>query len=417
MLLKIALRSLLNRKTSVVLTLLSIALSVFVLLGVEHVRQEARDSFARTVSGVDLIVGARTSPLNLLLYSVFRIGNANSNISWQSYQKVAANPKVDWTIPISLGDSHRGYRVMGTSRAYFEHFRYGADSALSFQKGRAFDGVFDVVLGAEVARQLNYTIGQQIVLTHGLAKASFTKHEDKPFQVVGILQPTGTPVDQTLHVSLAGIEAIHIDWQQGVPMPGGKVSAAQALAMDLTPTQITAFMLRLNSKVATFRLQRQINSYRGEPLLAILPGVALAELWQMMGSMERILRLVSLLVLLAALIGMTTMLLASMRERRRELAVFRAVGASPWFIFFLIELEALLIALFGMLLGLFALSAVIALSQGYLSAEYGLFISADVFNQHNAVMMLAALCATFVVALVPAWNAYRCSMQTGLNRD
>lgn len=417
MLLKVALQSLLNRRTTFLLTVLSIAISIFVLLGVEHVRNEARESFGRTVSGVDLIVGARTSPLNLLLYSVFRIGNATNNISWQSYQKLTADKAVAWAIPISLGDSHRGYRVMGTSADYFQHFRYGPQKPLAFSAGQAFDGVFDVVLGAEVARKLNYKMDQQLVLSHGLGKTSFTKHDDKPFRVVGVLHATGTPVDQTLHVSLAGIEAIHLDWQNGAQRPGMKISAEQALQHDLTPKNITAFMLGLNSKMATFRLQRAINDYRYEPLIAILPGVALAELWQMMGSMEKILLLISLLVLLASLIGMATMLLASMRERYREIAVLRAIGASPWFIFVLIELEAMLISLSGMALALLSLWLVIGQAQNYLSEQYGLFISSDFYSVNVGLLLLLVLAATFLMTLIPAINAYRRSVQAGVNNS
>lgn len=415
MLFKVALLSLLNRRMTVLLTVLSIAISIFVLLGVEHVRKEARESFGRTVSGVDLIVGARTSQLNLLLYSVFRIGNATNNITWQSYQKLAANKAVAWAIPISLGDSHRGYRVMGTSKDYFRHFRYGSQSPLVFDSGQAFDGVFDVVLGAEVAKKLNYKIGQQLVLSHGLGKTSFTKHDDKPFHVVGILEATGTPVDQTLHVSLAGIEAIHIDWQNGVQRPGMKISAEQALQHDLTPKNITAFMLGLNSKMATFRLQRAINGYRYEPLVAILPGVALAELWQMMSTMEKVLLLVSVLVLLASLIGMATMLLASMRERYPEISVLRAIGARPWFIFTLIELEALLISVAGIAVALSVLALSVAQLQGYLGEHYGLFISRDFYSADVGFLLLLVLIATFTIALIPAINAYRRSV--GTNSD
>jgi len=417
MLFKVAVKSLLNRRVTVCLTMLSIAISVFVLLGVEHVRQEARESFGRTVSGVDLIVGARTSPLNLLLYSVFHIGNATNNISWQSYQTLSENKAVAWSVPISLGDSHRGYRVMGTSAAYFEHFRYGSQQVLDFRAGQPFEQVFDVVLGAEVARSLNYKMGQQLVLAHGLGKISFTKHDDKPFRVAGVLRPTGTPVDQTLHISLAGIEAIHVDWQNGVQQPGMKVSAQQALQHDLTPKNITAFMLGLKSKMATFKLQRQINDFRYEPLIAILPGVALAELWQMMGSMEKILLLVSGLVLLASLIGMATMLLASMRERNREIAVLRAVGASPTFVFLLIELEALLIALVGVALAVLALWLVILVAQQYLSEQYGLFMSANLYSSDTVVLAAVILLAAFMMALLPAINAYRRSVQAGINSN
>lgn len=414
MLFKIAWQSLRNRWITVALTVISIAVSVFVLLGVEHIRSEARNSFSRTVSGTDLIVGARTGQLNLLLYSVFRMGGATNNISWQSYQHFAAHPQVSWTIPISLGDSHKGYPVMGTSKAYFEHFRYGRSVPIVLERGEPFEHLFDVVLGAEVARRLGYGLGDKVVLAHGTGSTSFSMHDDKPFQVSGILAPTGTPVDQTLHVSLEGIEAIHIDWHHGAPTPGRRVSQAEVLNMDLTPSAITAFMVGLQSRMATFGLQRQINEYPREPLLAILPGVALSELWQLMGVMERILLLISSLVLLAAMLGMSTMLLASMRERQRELAVLRALGARPWYIFVLLELEALLITVMGIALALALLKLALVTSQSYLSDHYGLFISSALGSWSLVTFLGYILGVALLCALVPAVTAYRASLHASL---
>jgi putative ABC transport system permease protein len=212
-LLRLAVKSLGNRRFSAILTVLAIALSVTLLLAVEKVRTEARASFASTIAGTDLIVGARSGSVQLLLYSVFRIGNATNNIRWDSFQHFAGHPRVDWAIPISLGDSHRGYMVMGTDHSYFEHFRYGRRQNLSFTAGGRFDDLYDAVLGADVARELGYGLGTELVLAHGTGAVSFVDHADKPFQVSGILARTGTPVDRTIHISLEGMEALHVDWQ------------------------------------------------------------------------------------------------------------------------------------------------------------------------------------------------------------
>ena len=354
---KLALRSLLDRKGSVVLSLLAMTVSIFVLLGVEHIRNQAKESFSNTVSGVDLIVGARTGSLNLLLYSVFRIGTPTNNISWQSYKTISSNPKVKWSIPISLGDSHKGFGVLGTTQDYFTHFSYGKKHRLKFDQGVVFDNVFDVVLGSEVAKKLRYQLGDKLVLSHGIAETSFSLHDDRPFRVAGILSPTGTPVDQTLHVSLEGIEAIHIDWQQGVKKANSTITQSQIENADLKPESITAFMLGLTSRVSTFKVQRDISNYKKEPLLAILPGVALSELWQTMGILEKTLLLVSVLVFVAACLGVSAMLLSSIRERRQEIQLLRAVGAPPGFLFLLIELEALFIAISSIVLASLLLTA------------------------------------------------------------
>ncbi len=416
-LLRLALASLGNRRFTALLTVFAIALSVCLLLAVERVRSEARASFANTISGTDLIVGARSGSINLLLYSVFRIGNATNNIRWDSFERFAEHRQVKWAIPISLGDSHRGYRVMGTSTAYFEHYRYARSQPLQLRVGRTFtDDPFEVVLGAEVAQVLGYGLGEQIVLAHGVARISLLKHDDKPFTVVGILGRTGTPVDRTLHISLAGMEALHIDWQNGMPARGAaQVSAEQARAMDLQPKQITAFLLGLNSKIATFSLQREINEYRGEPLLAILPGVALQELWSLMGTAEKALFVVSLFVVLTGLIGMLTAILTSLNERRREMAILRSVGARPWHIAGLLVVEAFALALAGVLLGLLLLYLGIAGAQGYVQAHYGLYLPLSAPNGYEWRLLGAILAAALLIGCVPAWRAYRQSLADGLS--
>ena len=416
-LLRLALASLGNRRFTALLTVFAIALSVCLLLAVERVRSEARASFANTISGTDLIVGARSGSINLLLYSVFRIGNATNNIRWDSFERFAEHRQVKWAIPISLGDSHRGYRVMGTSTAYFEHYRYARSQPLQLREGRTItDDPFEVVLGAEVAQALGYGLGEQIVLAHGVARISLLKHDDKPFSVVGILARTGTPVDRTLHISLAGMEALHIDWQNGMPARGAaQVSAEQARAMDLQPKQITAFLLGLNSKIATFSLQREINEYRGEPLLAILPGVALQELWSLMGTAEKALFVVSLFVVLTGLIGMLTAILTSLNERRREMAILRSVGARPWHIAGLLVVEAFALALAGVLLGLLLLYLGIAGAQGYVQAHYGLYLPLSAPSGYEWRLLGAILAAALLIGCVPAWRAYRQSLADGLS--
>ena len=416
-LLRLALASLNNRRFTALLTVFAIALSVCLLLAVERVRSETRAGFASTISGTDLIVGARSGSVNLLLYSVFRIGNATNNIRWDSFERFAEHPRVSWAIPISLGDSYRGYRVMGTSDAYFEHYRYGRKQPLQLAEGRAFaEDPFEVVLGAEVAAALQHKLDDQLVLAHGVATVSLIQHDDKPFRVVGILKRTGTPVDRTLHISLAGMEALHVDWQHGMPARGAaRVDAEQARQLDLQPQQITAFLLGLNSRIATFALQREINQYRGEPLLAILPGVALQELWSLVGTAEKALFVVSLFVVLTGLIGMLTAILTSLNERRREMAILRSVGARPWHIAGLLIAEAFSLALAGVLFGVLLLCLAIAVAQPLLQSHYGIDLPFALPSAYEWMLLAAILLAGLVIGCVPAWRAYRQSLADGLS--
>jgi len=410
----LALKSLYNRKFTTILTVASIALSVMMLLGVERIRNEAKNSFTSTISGTDLIVGARTGPVQLLLYSVFRIGNATNNISWQSYQDIAGNPNVKWTIPISLGDSHQGYRVMGTNTDYFEHFRFAGGHELEMSAGDIFAGVFDAVLGADVADVLGYELGDEMIIAHGAGKVSFVKHDDKPFSVVGVLKRTGTPVDQTVHVQLEGIEAIHIDWQGGTRVPGLSISAEKALQMELSPKAITAFMVGLKSRIAAFAFQRHVNQYPHEPLLAILPGVALQELWDLISIAEKALLVVSGFVVLIGLCGMLLALMTSLNERRREMAILRSVGARPWHVFALIVGESGLLTVAGVSVGIGLLYGFLVASQTIILSNFGIFIAISGLSAYELLLVLVICLAGIIIGIIPGYRIYRYSLADGM---
>lgn len=412
--LSLSLKSLRNRWATAALSVFAIAVSVALLLGVEKVRVDARASFANTISGTDLIVGARSGAIQLLLYSVFRIGNATNNISIQTYREIAAHPKVAWTIPLSLGDSHRGFRVLGTNRDYFKHYRYGRKQRLAFAAGKPFEDVFDTVLGADVAKALGYRLGDPVVVSHGLGAAGISRHKDKPFRVAGILVRTGTPVDRTVHVSLEGIEAMHVDWRFGAPIPGRRISADKVREMKLRPRAVTAVLVGLKSRFAVFTQQRRINEYRGEPLLAILPGVTLQELWDLMGTAETALAVISAFVVVTGLLGMLTMLLAGLNERRREMAILRSVGARPAHIFGLFVAEATFLAVAGVMAGLALLYAMLFVGRPLVDANFGLYISIGLPAQRDFLILALVVAAGFVAGVIPAYQAYRRSLADGM---
>ncbi|MDH3666255.1 MAG: ABC transporter permease [Paracoccaceae bacterium] len=411
MLLRLAFASLLARRITVGLTIVAIALSVGLILGVEKVRNGARASFANTISNTDLIVGARSGSVQLLLYSVFRIGNATNNITWQTYQDLASRPEVAWIVPISLGDSHRGFRVMGTTADFFDRYKFRSGQSLSFANGDPFSDVFDAVLGADVAAKLGYRLDDDIVVAHGLA--SFSEHKDKPFRVAGVLEKTGTPVDRTVLVSLEGIEAIHVDWQGGA-RSGPAISAKAARQMELTPKAVTAAMIGVTSRLKVFTLQRAINEYPEEPLLAILPGVALQELWGIVGIAEIALVGVSALVVATALLGMAAMIFSGLNERRREMAIFRAVGAGPGTIFMMLMLEALLLTCIGIGAGVALLYTGLLIARPYIDAAYGLYLPITGLSAHELTVLGAVLVASVVISILPAARAYRLSVADGM---
>lgn len=412
MLIRLALASLRARLLTAVMTMLAIALSVMLFLGVDKIRTGAKASFADTISGTSLIVGARSGAVQLLLYSVFRIGNATNNISWESYQDIAARPEIDWIVPISLGDSHRQFRVMGTANDFFAHYKYRGGQPLRLAEGAVMEDLFDAVIGAGVAATLGYTLDTPIVVAHGLA--SFTEHRNHPFRVTGILAKTGTPVDRSVLVSLEAIEAIHVDWRGGGPIPGQNTPTDVIRQMDLTPKAITAVLVGVKSPLQTFAVQRAINEYRAEPLLAILPGVALQELWSIVGIAESALVAVSAIVVVTALAGMMATLFSGLSARRREMAILRAMGASPRVIFGLLVFEAALMSAVGAIFGTCLLYAGLVALQPILDASLGIWIPISGLGLREATVIGTVIAAGAIVSVLPAWRAYRMSLADGM---
>jgi len=414
--LSLAIKSLRNRKVTVGLTIVSIALSVTLLLGVERIRREAQTSFTNTISGTDLIVGARTGPVQLLLSSVFGLSDATNNIEWESYEALSAHPGIAWAIPISLGDTHLGYRVLGTTRAYFDHFRYGHRQALQMQAGGWFASEDGAVLGAEVAEKLGYRVGADIVVTHGSGDVSFIKHDTHPFQVAGILVRTGTPVDRTVFVSLAGIDAIHAgmdpaDDHGHDPLTAHAVSSPHH---EDEPEAITAIYIGLKSRSAALSVQRTVNEYKGEPLSAILPAVALQELWAIISVVEKALLAVSGFVVLVGLSGMLVAIMTGLNERRREMAILRSVGARPLHVFSLIVGEAGVVTLIGIIAGIASLYGLLIAAQPLIASQLSLFLGITGLSGYELILMGIVCAAGLVIGIIPGYQVYKYSLADGM---
>ena len=476
-LLKVAFHSLRYRSGGVLLTILAVGLSVFVLLGVEHVRQEARSSFASTVSGVDLIVGAKTGDINLLLLSVFRIGNATTNIDWETVEEIGAQEEVSWLVPISLGDSHRNFRVVGTTKDFFERYQFGSKQPLVFRDGAKFENHTQVVLGASVASQLAYDLGDSLIVSHGMADTSFTHHDQLPLTIVGILEESGTPVDNALFVSLETIEAIHSDephhgdqsteHHESDHKDHGHHDEDEHHESDHKDHgyhdedehhesdhknhghhdedeqhesdhknhgyhdedehhepdhkdhghpplgSVTALLVGLDSPIASLKMQRWINDYEEEALLAILPGVALSKLWELLGSVEDILRAISILVFISSLLGLNAMLLASMRERKTEIEILRSIGAPSTFILGLLVFESMLIVTIGIVLAVVGLLVSILLSNNILATELGVLLSPKILHSSSFLALALIYLSAVILSLMPAWQAYTLSKSMG----
>ncbi|KPV94825.1 macrolide transporter ATP-binding /permease protein [Pseudoalteromonas sp. P1-9] len=437
-LLTLSRKSLLNRFSSIAITTIAIALSITLLLLIERARVDAKASFHNTVSGTDLIVGARTGSTELLLFSVFRIGHPTNNLSFTSYQDITSKRSVKWAIPLSLGDSHKGFSVIGTNNDYFAHYRYANKQNLAFSKGHAFEQVNHVVLGSNVAKKLHYHLGDSIILSHGAGNTSFHHHDDHPFKVVGILAATGTAVDNSVHVPLVAIDNIHGSAtapsisekhqagehhdhdhhdDQHRSEKSDKHSKLPALSnAELTgqPKQISAFLLGLKSPIFALQLQRNISQYKQEPLLAIMPKFTLRQLWEVVGIFEKALLVISGAVVVIALLGMLTNLLASLSQRRRELAILRSVGATPRTIFTLLGLEALLITVCATLLAIAFYYLVIVLLANMFGSISGIHLQLMALSQYQMSLLAGIILLGTLFGCLPAYKAYRYALSDGL---
>lgn len=464
--LRLAMQSLRSRLFTSFLTVASIALSVTLLVGIEHVRSGVRESFAGTIRGVDLIVGARGGSLQVLLSTVFGIGASSTSISYGTYERWSEHPAVAWSIPFALGDSHRGYRVIGTTNDFYERYRYRQDGRVTFASGAPAAGDEEVVLGAEVASRLRYAVGSPIVVTHGLQGGGIADHEAHPFTVVGVLNRTFTPIDRAIYVTLGGIEAMHEDFEQtpgtvpvvppvmpgaeappvmpgatpppmpgyepppGTPtMPGAEAPAAATKPApapaqpadsdhadhDHEPEQVSSFMVGTKNRFEALQLQREMNTDITEPVTAIIPGVALGELWQNISSAEVGLRIVAMFAVAIGLTGMLVALYSSLDARRREMAILRAVGAGPRTIVSLLVIESAVLAFIGCVIGVILVYAILVLGQGAIEARSGIHLAIRGLGVTEWKYLALVLGAGTLIGFVPAIKAYRTSLTDGLS--
>lgn len=498
----LALRSLWNRRFVAALSVLSIALSVALILGVERLRGEARDSFANSAAGIDLIVAPRGNAVQILMATVFGVGTTGTGLAWESYELVEDLPQVAWSVPIQMGDNHRGYPVIGTTAAYFERFRHSGGQPLVLAKGQAFDDAMPeaAVVGAEIAARFGYGIGTVIVNAHGAGAVSFDLHDDAPFTVIGVLAPTGTAVDRMVFVTLEGFDEIHAartpppvdpfnmadgdgaapgaaapevrkdhhddaethddardayghegeerhteeehDHEDERSLEGKEGNAEEEQAHEEArshaedqhgraeddhgagdphgdhrhkPAAINAIYVGLTDRTAVLGIQRTLAELRMDAVSAVIPAVALTELWSITGTAERAMQLMAWAVALAGMTGMVVMLSATLEARRREFAILRSVGATPARIFALIIAEAALLVAAGLAAGLLVLALAVRFTAPILTARFGLTLDTAPADGREVALLAGILAAGLVAALVPALRVYRMTLVDGLS--
>lgn len=411
----LSLKSLASRKFISFLCILSISLSLSLFLIVEKLRDGVQDGFTNTISQADLIVGARSGPTQLLLYTIFHMGSPTNNITYDSYQKLKNHPTVAWTIPISLGDSYQGFRVVGTDDNFLKHYRFYGDKKIELAQGEWKSSVFGVVLGSAVAKSLQHELGDEVILSHGIQEESVMDHENAPFEVAGILKTTGTPIDKSVFISLYGMEAIHIGWENGVPNYDDEADLSDVTKEQLKTEQITSFILRTKNRIALLGLQRYIADFKEEALLGIIPAMTLTELWGMLDQLENAFIGISFFVILIGFLSILIALYMSLNERQQELAILRSVGVSAKKIVGLLLSEAFFLSFMGGVFG-FVLQYIILGAIGPLVEErFGLSVPISNPTSFELIVVGGFVILGTLSGLIPALKAYKSSLHYGLS--
>ncbi len=419
----LVLHSLWNRRFVATLTVVAIALSVALILSVERLRDSARSSFANSASGIDLIIAPRGNDVQILLATVFGVGSTGTGMSGEVLDVIEDMPGVAWAVPLMQGDNHKGFPVSGTSEDYFTHFKHSRGESLLFASGSTFSDPHSAVIGAEVAERLGYRVGSEIVNAHGAGTVALEIHDEAPFEVSGILAPTNTAVDRMVWVSLEGFDGLHAGDEAPSADPFAAVTDLDAHehehdeahdAHAFVPDQLNAIYIGLSNRTAVLGVQRAIATYSAEPLAAVMPNVALLQLWSITGTAENALRLMSVAVVVSSMIGMVVMLSAALEARRREFAILRSVGAAPRDVVLMIVTEALLVTAAGIALGLALFWAANLVAAPLLTARFGVTLSGQLLNLREAALLFTVLCFGGLASVLPAWRVYRMTLADGL---
>lgn len=408
----LTLKRLLSRKLISFLLIISIALSTFLLIGVQKIKLSAKQSFSQSISGTDLIVGARSGNIQLLMYLIFRQGQAVANMSWDSIHRISDDSDVKWVVPISLGDSHRGFPVVGTTNDYFSYYKYANKKDLQLLEGTTFNTPLDLVLGADVADKFGYKLGDRIYLAHGHSVKGAPIHKHISFVVVGILEYTHTPVDKTLHIPVEGITALHMNLKK---ILGDKPIDADALKrINLTPRSVTGCLVGLNSKFAIFNVKQRIITSQEEPLMAIIPGVALSQLWSSIRTVDSAFSMMTWVVVAIAFLGLLIALFMSLQTREKELRILRVLGATPVQLLMLLMIESLIITVIGVVSGIFFLFISSVVLIPYLEATFGLLLSANHITFMELKLVLSLILSGLIISVFPGIRVYRDGKRKGI---
>ena len=380
------------------LNVLLLALGVGTIGFVFLVDRQIGERLDRDARGIDLVVGAKGSPLQLILAGIYHLDAPTGNIPLEAVRTLEANPLVREVIPLSLGDTLRGFRIVGTIPAYVE--RYGGE----LESGRVFGATLEAVLGSSVARTTRLGVGDRFAGSHGLAEGG-AEHADA-YVVVGILKPTGTVLDRLVLVSTESVWRVHEGHAAG--------NAAAEHEHHDDDREVTVLLVRYASPIAAASLPRKINTETN--LQAASPAYESARLFRMIGVGADVIRAFGGVVLATAALSLFIALYHALNERAYDIAVLRTLGARPAWIAMMLLAEALLLAAVGGVLGLLLAHALVAVLAWWLSAQDSLSIGASAFSAGELWLLGPALVAGVLAAILPGWRAARADISATLAR-
>ena len=420
-LLRISWKNIRFKPLNALLSILLFALGTGLISLLLHVQKQLQDNFESNLAGVDLVIGAKGSPLQLILSSMYHIDAPTGNISIQEARPFL-NPKhpiIEEAVPLSLGDNYRDFRIVGTTPNILAW--YEAELA----RGSLWEYNFEVTVGSDVARNLGFEPGSQFNSSHGMVTSDAIDHtHDQAFKVVGILKPTGTVIDQLILCTPQSYWAVHEheedapleeedhdhehdghdhdhdghdhDHEAGTPPP--------SLLEEPGEKEITSLLLRFKGRnYQALNMQRNINE--NTDLQAATPAIEVNRIFSLFGRAEHALRILAIVIIIVSGLSIFISLFSSLRERRYELALMRVMGAGPTTLFFLIILEGLLLALVGYLLGIFLSHLGLQLIALFVEGSYRYSVSAWHFLPKEGLLLAGALVVGFVASVIPAIQA------------
>ena len=414
--LSLLLKSMRSRIIPTSLVTISLMASMVLLLSIERIQQGAEEGFNQSISGVDAIIGPRSSSIELVLYTVFHLGRPTNNITTKTVNDVKLRGDISWLVPIALGDSHKGFRVVATEPNYFEHIKNANGQPLVFSKGVAFAELSETVLGSDVAEKLSYRVGSKIQITHGSVESIGSKHDDFSFVVTGILNKTGTPIDQAIFLDLKGYELLHLGWKSGKKIFNLDDINLSSLPEDaLIPKTVTAAFIGLKSKLTLFNFSKNIREYPKEAISAVIPGIALSELWSIVGLVDKGFQLLSWIIIAISLIAMVTLIIASLDNRKQEMTIYRANGASPKFLAMMVLCESLVIGLIAIVGAIILVTIVTYFATVQLNLALGISPSFEWISMGEITVFSFILLAGALSSLIPAVMVFRKNLHQTLS--